>query len=83
MNMDYEKRYKDALEKARKLYEQGTITESLNYVFPELKEPNDERIRKALIGLLKFGFKDGSAIAPGANITKEDALAWLEKQERR
>ena len=47
---------------------------------PELKESEDEKIRRALTGLLKFGFNDGSAIAPGSNITKEDALAWLEKQ---
>ena len=41
--MDYEKAYKEALERARKLYEKGTITESLNYIFPELKESEDER----------------------------------------
>ena len=40
----------------------------------------DERIRKALIALLKFGLEDGSAIAPGFNETKEQALDWLEKQ---
>lgn len=34
--MNYEKAYKEALERARRLYEQGTITESLSYVFPEL-----------------------------------------------
>ena len=47
--MNYEKKYKEALERARKIYEQGTITESLCYVFPELKESEDERIRKEII----------------------------------
>lgn len=46
----------------------------------EVKESENERIREALIALLKFGLEDGSAIAPGFNETKEQALAWLEKQ---
>lgn len=41
--------YDDALKVAKKLYEQGTITESLAYIFPELKESEDEKIRKELI----------------------------------
>lgn len=36
--MNYENEYKDALKRAKKLYEKGTITESLAYIFPELKE---------------------------------------------
>ena len=40
------KAYDKALERAKKLYEQGTITENLSYIFPELKESEDERIRK-------------------------------------
>ena len=54
-----------------------------NYIYenyPELSESKDDRIRKGLIALLKFGLEDGSAIAPGFNETKEEALAWLEKQ---
>jgi hypothetical protein len=48
----------------------------------EVKESENERIREALIALLKFGLEDGSAIAPGFNETKEQALAWLEKQNK-
>ena len=73
--MDYEKLYKDALERAKKLYEQGTITESLSNVFPELKESEDERIRKKLI---KY-FQDLKGGWFG-NISHDDILAWLEKQ---
>ena len=47
---------------------------------PELKESEDERIRKGIIALIEFGLDDKSAIAPGYNITKEEAIAWLEKQ---
>ena len=32
------KAYDEALKRAKKLYERGTITESLSYIFPELKE---------------------------------------------
>lgn len=52
---------------------------AMNYE-QKYKESEDERIRKALIALLKFSLEDGSAIAPGFNETKEQALAWLEKQ---
>lgn len=46
----------------------------------ELDESEDKSIRNGLIALLKFGLEDGSAIAPGFNVTKEQALAWIEKQ---
>lgn len=79
------KRYDEALEKTRAFnngedfnIEVGTTL--CKYIFPELKESKEERIREALIALLKFGLEDGSAIAPGFNETKEQALAWLEKQ---
>ena len=47
------KAYDEALEKSKRLYEQGTITESLCYVFPELKELENEKIRGAIIDHLK------------------------------
>lgn len=31
--------------------------------------------------LLVVGLEDGSAVAPGQNTTKEEALSWLEKQK--
>ena len=76
--MNYEKAYKDALERAKKLYEQGTITESLSYVFPELKESEDERIRKVLIDLVKCNERSGYTLLN--NVTTDSMLAWLEKQ---
>ena len=45
--------YDDALKMAKKLYEQGTITESLAYIFPELAESEDEKTRKEIVGYLK------------------------------
>ena len=80
--MDYEKEYKGALERAKKLYERGTITESLSYVFPELREEfEDEKIRKRLIHLVKKSHEQG-----GYALHKWDAdemLTWLEKQGRK
>lgn len=71
------KAYDEALEKAKKLYEKGTITESLNYVFPELAESEDEKIRKWLEEHIEampdnsIEFKD---------VKRIDVLHWLEKQ---
>lgn len=80
------KRYDETIERAKEWYSDVQIgiwfKGNLEKLFPELKESEDERIREALIALLKFGLKDGSAIAPGFNETKEQALAWLEKQSK-
>ena len=77
--MDYEKKYKEALERARiwqeHLNESGDkdYAEELSYIFPKLKESEDEKIRKALIRFHKSTIKvDG--------IKGEDIIAWLEKQ---
>lgn len=87
------KAYDEALEIAKKNYVtaqdlcEGSqigvecFKNTLESIFPELKVNTDERIREALIALLKFGLEDNSAIAPGFNETKEQALAWLEKQD--
>ena len=46
--------------------------EKLEYIFPELKESEDERIKKDLIGF----FKDGEFLYH----KKEEIVKWLEKQ---
>ena len=52
-----------------------------NKVILEPKEGEDERIRKDIINLIEFALKDGSAVSPGSRTTKEEALAYLEKQK--
>ena len=47
--------------------------------FPELKESEDERIRKALIKLFKTENFNGYVTLDGIDI--EDVLAWLEKRD--
>ena len=44
--MDYEKAYKEALERAKKLYGCPEYDAELEEIFPELRESEDERIRK-------------------------------------
>ena len=76
--MDYEKKYKEAFERARKLYndakanEYKSDMEDYESIFPELAESEDERIRKEIISALKFANNDG---------VYDKHLAWLEKQK--
>ena len=78
--MDYEKKYKEALERARKeLQACGTLdcdcARQMFRLFPELKESEDERIKKDLIGF----FKDGEFLYH----KKEEIVEWLEKQSEK
>lgn len=73
--IDYEKKYKEALEWMKSLYNglHGATKEEAEKYFPELKESEDEKIRKALVRFHKSTIDvDG--------IKGEDILAWLEKQ---
>ena len=72
--MDYEKKYKNALEWARQVMngETGFIRKEVEKVFPELKESEDEKIRKWIIGVLSTYEHDKNL--------RNIAIAWLEKQ---
>ena len=68
--------YEKAIERARELVIEGKISkENAEYIFPELKEPGDERIRKFLIDFIKVCGWSEKQFPP-----REDAIAWLEKQ---
>ena len=79
--MDYEKKYKDALERARQFSEHPLQEDSSNiveYIFPELRESKDEKIRQKFIKLVKMSNEVG-----GFALHKWEAdemLAWLKKQ---
>ena len=76
--MSYEQRYKDALDRAKKLKEtcRGTaVIGWCEYIFPELKESEDEKIRKDLI---KWCEEFPDLIWRGHD--KNKVLAWLKKQ---
>ena len=80
--MDYEKKYKEALERASKLRFQNpfdTVSQMMEHVFPELKESEDERIRKALVKLFQdCGDTDIEFCNTG--FSYQEIFAWLEKQ---
>lgn len=81
--MDYEKAYKEALERARKSHDKsnGFIKkEWIETIFPELKESEeerDEKIRKEIISIVK-SYRE-SCITEG-NHRFEECLTWLAKQ---
>ena len=73
--MDNEKAYNEALERARNYY---STTDSvadaklIELIFPELKESEDEKIRKEIISALKYANHKG---------VYNKHLVWLEKQD--
>lgn len=75
--MDYEKAYNEALQLARTYYDKGT-NEFLDTIFPELRDIEDERIRKAIKCYVEdmpdtYGFAHW--------IGKKEMLSYLEKQK--
>lgn len=85
--MDYEKAYKEALNRAREEYKthesfNGFRVMLLN-IFPELEESEDERIRKSIIGFLITisSLKDGKTVSNEDFDSKTilEWVAWLEK----
>lgn len=69
--------YKEKLEEAKRLYETATPDQKyvLESLFPELKESEDEKIRKTLIEYFNAYPKDYFG-----GLKKSCLLAWLEKQ---
>ena len=71
---NYGQKYYEALERARKLQENSNgmiLKKWLWNIFPELKESEDERIRKEIISALKYANHKG---------VYDKHIAWLEKQ---
>ena len=74
--MNYEKKYKEALERARDMMSYKEVRrEDMEYLFPELKESEDERIRKQIISFLKEFEYDHYRC-----LDFSSWIAWLEKQ---
>ena len=77
---NYEERYRAALERARELSK--TVTgANYEYIFPELKESEDERIRKELIEHIKANYEADYVLFK--KFSPDDVIAWLEKQGER
>ena len=80
--MDYEKKYKEALGRAREFQKSkdGLCVLTAESIFPELQEREDERIRKELIFYLG-DMPEDTELRNG--VTNRDVLAWLETIKER
>ena len=71
--------YEEKLRLAKEAFESGSYDkETIEYIFPELKESEDERIRKVLIDFFNKGAENEQQTN---GIFDKDIIAWLEKQE--
>lgn len=88
-NIDYEKKYNEALNWMRELYPglHGETKEDAEHYFPELKESEenkDERIRKAVVELVKrtpSSMFDADTVGKWIGASHDEILAYLEKQK--
>lgn len=79
--MDYKEKYEKALERAREIHLfSSDINEirQMEKIFPDLKEYEDERIRKAMLQLLKR--IDTAEDWSEGHYTLGDMIAWFERQ---
>ena len=71
------KAYDEAIERAKYYYNEGKTleyaTDVASYIFPKLKESEDEGINKSIIAILNNYIDD-------SNTFKHKMIAWLEKQ---
>lgn len=88
--MDYEKKYKEALERAKQKIKDSGYDEHTNVfmaIFPELKESEGEKIRKEIIEYIK---EQQSILVPAPDLRDEEEekenkryniwIDWLEKK---
>jgi len=81
--MDYEKKYKEALERMRYVViepkNENMLQAIKETVFPELKELEDEKIRRVLVDYFKrYKEQEECGIKTFYGIPTDDILAWLE-----
>lgn len=82
--MNYEQKYKDALDLARIYHGEYIIqgnnggAEILEDIFSELKDGEDERIRKELIEHIKANYEADYVLFK--KFSPDDVIAWLEKR---
>lgn len=76
------KRYDDAIERAKNTIKVNQtipdIVECVEFLFPELKESEDERIMKSIQRLISHYYDVNFPTPEG--FTREDLMSWIEKQ---
>ena len=85
MEIDYKKKYEEALERASHIKGNDTATvatakEVVELLFPELKDDEDERIRNAVVKHFKEHEKEFGGSTFGGYYYK-DIFDWLERQK--
>ena len=86
---DYKKKYEQAFERANAKIEtynrlgNASMVKSICEIFPELKENEDEKIRKELIRAFTVTADKKSHEIYGNGITYGQVLAWLENQGKK
>lgn len=80
METNYKELYENALKRADS-FKSPEIRDITEYIFPELAESEDERIRKALIRY--FTLSDEHAYNEACGVSYRDIVAWLERQEQK
>lgn len=81
--MGYKKKYKEALERAREFQKSkdGLCVLTAESIFPELKESEDERIRKTLLESFEYQIKESYPDKEWiCGVKLKEIVAWLEKQ---
>ena len=75
------KAYDEALERASAAYKDNDrhLKATLERIFPELKESDDEKIKNAILNHLKKMWENCQDDVCGVHV--EDAIAWVEKQQ--
>lgn len=80
--MDYKEKYEQAIERLKQWDREHpsgfVLSDRDKFIFPELKESEAEKIRKALLEMVHD--TTGDELWACYNVHKEEALAWLEKQ---
>lgn len=81
-NMDYEKLYNEALERAKYCLTTDMDNSghwAVKHIFPELKDSEDEKIKK---GIIKFLIDVNNGAYTKSELEIASWIAWLEKQSK-
>ena len=80
--MNYEKKYKEAFERAKQFSEKPYLEDSkgiVEYIFPELQESEDEKVRKEILNYIIKGSESRYDVQQYGKEKFEKWIAWLEK----
>jgi len=79
--MDYKKKYNKAQKWIESIYSELSHEQQMEAeaFFPELRESEDERVRKEILSLVRY--TKGRRIGYEPRIHQDKMIAWLEQQE--